>query len=158
MFKRTVSKRRETGLSPPVNYFNWPFQRRCFFYGSFMLFLSCICYAFLCVCLFMPCGQLLGKGWPLGFRLWCLIVKLSLSNWYPGSGVVLDYIDSWFLPSFLLSWASMACWQSQTRKLTLNKTTRRNYPIHQLKHSLWALKRTVPPVRSPRAPTICFKS
>ena len=50
-------------------------------------FLSCLCYAFVHVCLLMPCGPLLGKGWPLGSRLWCLIVKLSLSNWYPGSGV-----------------------------------------------------------------------
>ena len=24
----------------------------------------------------------------------CFFVKLSLSNWYPGSGVVLDYIDT----------------------------------------------------------------
>ena len=39
------------------------------------------CYTFLCVCLLMPCGHLLGKGWPLGFRLWCLIVKFSLSVW-----------------------------------------------------------------------------
>ena len=31
-----------------------------------------------------------------------LIVKMSLSPWYPGSGVVLDCIDSWSLPSFLL--------------------------------------------------------
>ena len=45
------------------------------------------CYAFVRVCLLMPCGPLLGKGWPLGSRLWCLIVKMSLSNWYPGSGV-----------------------------------------------------------------------
>ena len=29
-----------------------------------------------------------------GSRLWCLTVSLLLSNWYPGSGVVLDCIDS----------------------------------------------------------------
>ena len=51
------------------------------------IFLSCFCYAFVRVCLLMPCGPLLRKGWPLGSRLWCLIVKVSLSNWYPGSGV-----------------------------------------------------------------------
>ena len=28
-------------------------------------------------------------------------MKLSLSHWYPGSGVVLDCIDSGSLPSFL---------------------------------------------------------
>ena len=59
-----------------------------------MFFLSCVCYAFVNVCLFVPCGHLLGKSWPLGSSLWCLIVSLSLSHWYPGSGVVLDCIDS----------------------------------------------------------------
>ena len=34
--------------------------------------LSCVCNAFVPVCLYMPCGHLLGKGWPLGSRLWCL--------------------------------------------------------------------------------------
>ena len=58
-----------------------------------MLFMSCFCYAFMCDCLLMPCGHLLGKGYPLGSRL-CLIVILSLSHWYPGSGGVLDCIDS----------------------------------------------------------------
>ena len=30
----------------------------------------------------------------LGLRLWCLTVSLSLSHWYPGSGVAVDCIDS----------------------------------------------------------------
>ena len=34
------------------------------------------CYAFMHVCLLMPCGHLLGKGWLLCSRLWCLIVTL----------------------------------------------------------------------------------
>ena len=54
------------------------------------------------VSLYVPCGHLLGKGWPLGSRLWCLTVSLSLSHWYPGSGVVLDCIDSWSLHPYLL--------------------------------------------------------
>ena len=32
-----------------------------------MLFLSCLCYAFVRVCLMMPCGHILGKGCPLAF-------------------------------------------------------------------------------------------
>ena len=28
-------------------------------------------YAFMHVCLLMPCSHLLGKSWPLGSRLWC---------------------------------------------------------------------------------------
>ena len=42
------------------------------------------------------------RSCPLGSRLWGLIVTLSLSHWYPGSGVVLDCIISWSLHSFLL--------------------------------------------------------
>ena len=36
--------------------------RRFFFCGSFMGFLSCVCYAFVRVCLYVHCGHLLGKG------------------------------------------------------------------------------------------------
>ena len=61
-----------------------------------MLILSCFYYAFVRVSLLMPCGHL------LALVFLCLIVKLSLSHWYPGSGVVLDRIDSLYLPSSLL--------------------------------------------------------
>ena len=40
-----------------------------------MSFLSYFCYAFMCICLLMPYGHLLGKGWPLISRLLCLIVN-----------------------------------------------------------------------------------
>ena len=59
-----------------------------------MLFQSFVCIAFMCICLYVPCGHILGKGGPLGSRLWCLTVSLLLSHRYPGSGVVLDCIDS----------------------------------------------------------------
>ena len=39
-------------------------------------------------------GHPLGKERPLGSRLWCLTMSLSLSHWYPRSGEVLDCIDS----------------------------------------------------------------
>ena len=90
-------------FKPSSKIFLKTVPRRCFFCGSFILFLSCFCFAFVCVCLLMPCGHLLGKGWLPGLRLWYLFVKLSLSHWYPGSGLVLDCIDSWSLP-FLLLW------------------------------------------------------
>ena len=54
-----------------------------------MGFFSVSCLLCLCVRLFI-CAL-----WsPAGSRLWCLIVSLSLSHWYSGSGVVLDCIDS----------------------------------------------------------------
>ena len=65
-------------------------------------FLSCVCYAFVGVCLFVPCDHLLGKGWPLGYLLGCITVSLSIYNWYPWSGVVLDCIDSWYLHPYIL--------------------------------------------------------
>ena len=56
----------------------------------YVFVLSGVCYVFVLVCLYLLCGHLLGKA--LGSRLWCLTVSLSL--WYPGSGVELDCIDS----------------------------------------------------------------
>ena len=52
-------------------FFVWYFQqnilltvpRRYFFCRSFIVFfLSCVCYAFVRVCLYVPCGHLLGKS------------------------------------------------------------------------------------------------
>ena len=37
------------------------------------------------LCLVVTCWE---RADPLGSRLWCLTVSLSLSHWYPGSGVV----------------------------------------------------------------------
>ena len=54
-----------------------------------MICLSCFCYAFVCVCLLMS-----GKGLTSWLSFVMLVVKLSLSHWYPGSGVVFDCIDS----------------------------------------------------------------
>ena len=37
------------------------------------IFLSCVCYAFVRFCLYVLCGHLLGKSWPLGSHLWFLL-------------------------------------------------------------------------------------
>ena len=67
---------------------------RCFFCGSFMFFsvlcLLCLCARLFVCALWSPAGGGGGGGWPLGSRLWCLLWVC----WYPGSGVVLDCIDS----------------------------------------------------------------
>ena len=60
----------------------------CFFC---LLFVMPVCTS---VYLYHVVTYILGKGWPLGSSLWCLIVSLTLSHLYPGSGVVLDCIDS----------------------------------------------------------------
>ena len=58
-------------------------------------FLSCVCYAItfyvsVYMCLVVTCWERAD----LFASLWCLTVSLLLSHWYPGSGVVLDCIDS----------------------------------------------------------------
>ena len=52
----------ELGNPPSVKYILLIISRRYSFCGSFMLFLSCVCCAFVCVFLLMTCGHLLGKG------------------------------------------------------------------------------------------------
>ena len=55
--------RRGTGLSPPVKYFTDRSKAvlllRVFYVFSVLI---CVCYAFVHVCLFVPCDHLLGKG------------------------------------------------------------------------------------------------
>ena len=67
------------------------FEREsCLLYYNCLLlcfFLSYVCYAFVPFCLFVP----VVTCWERADHL-ALIVSLSLSLWYPGSGVVLDYI------------------------------------------------------------------
>ena len=57
-------------------------------------FMSCVCNAFVRVCFLCALWSPAGKG----LTSWILFVvsncELSLSHWYPGSGVVLDCIDS----------------------------------------------------------------
>ena len=53
--------RREIGLSHPVEYFT-DRSKAVFLLWIIYIFLSCVCFAFVSVCLFMPCGHLLGKG------------------------------------------------------------------------------------------------
>ena len=62
-----------------------------------MLFLSCFLLCFRAPlfidALRSPAGKRL-TAWLSFVMSRCLIVKLSFSHWYPGSGVVLDCIDS----------------------------------------------------------------
>ena len=60
-----------------------------------------------------------------------LIVTLSHFHWYPGSDVVLDCIDSWSLPSFLLLLDFIVCSQTKSGMLNIqlnNEFSRTSYP------------------------------
>ena len=60
--------------------------------------LICFCVRLFIDALWSPTG----KGLSPGCHFYFLIVKLSLSHWYSGSGVVHDCTDSLSLPSVLL--------------------------------------------------------
>ena len=53
-----------------------------------MFFLLCLCARLLICAMWSRAGN------GLTSRLWCINLSLSLSHWYPGSGVVLNCIDS----------------------------------------------------------------
>ena len=51
--------------------------------------------------LYVLCGHLLGKGLTSWLSFVVSTVRLSLSHWYPESGVVLDCIGSWSLHPYI---------------------------------------------------------
>ena len=60
-----------------------------------LCFCSVLCLlCFVRVCLYVLRGHLLSKGLTSWLSFVVSSVSLSLSHWYPGSGVVLDCIDS----------------------------------------------------------------
>ena len=60
-------------FKPSSKIFYWPFQGGTSFV-DFLCFCSVLCLlCFVRVCLYVLRGHLLGKGWPLGSRLWCLL-------------------------------------------------------------------------------------
>ena len=68
--------------------------------GSFM-FLFCLVFAMFCARLFIcALWSPAGKGLTSWLSFVVSSVSLSLSHWYPGSGVVLDCIDSWSLQPY----------------------------------------------------------
>ena len=70
----------KTGLSPPVKYFTDRSKAVLLLWIFYVFVLSCVCYVFVRVCLYVLCGHLLGKGWPLGSRLWCLLWVCHFPN------------------------------------------------------------------------------
>ena len=50
------------GLSPPVKYFTDRSKAVLFLWIFYVFVLSCVCYVFVCVFLYVLCGHLLGKG------------------------------------------------------------------------------------------------
>ena len=84
-----------------------------------MLFLSGFCYAFMRICLLMPRSHLLGRADLLAIV--CLMVKLSLSHWCPGSGMVLECIDPDLCPLSYFDYQELFClWCVAALKVSSN--------------------------------------
>ena len=79
-------------------------SKRCFFCGSFLLFLFHVCLCYTVVSVF--CSLVItcwGKYWPLGSRVSCVFLWCShFPKWWIEPCVVLDCIDSLSLSSSLL--------------------------------------------------------
>ena len=89
-------------FKPSSKIFYWPFQGGTSFV-DFLCFCSVLCLLCLCARLFIcALWSPAGKGLTSWLSFVVSTVSLSLSHWYPGSGVVLDCIDSWSLHPYLL--------------------------------------------------------
>ena len=74
------------------------------------MFLFCLVFAKFCARLFIcALWSPAGKGLTSWLSFVVSSVSLSLSHWYPGSGVVLDCIDSWSLHHYLLLLSELFC-------------------------------------------------
>ena len=108
-------------FKPSSKIFLLTVPSRHFFCGSFVLFMSWVCYAFASVhcCFLVICWKRL-TSW-LSFVFCCVFCHFSM--WYPGSGVVHDCVESWSLPSFLLEITKLAY------ILNANKTSYRLFRV-----------------------------
>ena len=89
-------------LKPSRKIFYWPFQDGTSFV-DLLCFCSVLCLLCLCARLFIcALWSPAGKGLTSLLSFVMSAVSLSLSHWYPGSGMVLDCIDSWSLHPYLL--------------------------------------------------------
>ena len=90
-------------FKPSSKIFYWPFQGGTSFV-DLLCFCSVLCLLCLCARLFIcALWSPAGKGLTSWLSFVVSAVSMSLSHWYPGSGVVLNCIDSSSLHPYLLS-------------------------------------------------------
>ena len=121
-------------FKPSSKIFYWPFQGGTSFV-DLLCFCSVLCLlCFVRVCLYVLFGHLLGKGWPLGSRLWCLLwvchfpIGILGQVWYlivsipdlctityfflnlSGAYYIYPYVTAWcpVLMNRFLSWYNMS--------------------------------------------------
>ena len=102
-------------FKPSSKIFYWPFQGGTSFV-DLLCFCSVLCLlCFVRVCLYVLRGHLLGKGWPLGSRLWCLLwvchfpIGILGQVWYLIVSIP-DLCNLTYFESQILFWG---CWYVQ---------------------------------------------
>ena len=99
-------------FKPSSRIFYWPFQGGTSFV-DLLCFCSVLCLLCLCARLFIcALWSPAGKGLTSWLSFVVSAVSLSLPHWYPGSGVVLDCIDSWSLRHYLVLLVLLTCFLS----------------------------------------------
>ena len=117
-------------FKPPSKIFYWPFQ-----VGTSFVDLLCFCSV---LCLLCLCARLFicalwspaGKGLTSWLSFVVSTVSLSLSHWYPGSGVVLDCINFWSLHPYFLLVVTPGTWIRRTNMNQKNFISFHHY-IHR---------------------------
>ena len=106
-------------FKPSSKIFYWPFQGDTSFV-DLLCFCSVLCLLCLCARLFIcALWSPAGKGLASWLSFVVSTVSLSLSHWYPRSGVVLDCIDSWSLHPYLLWEHLLTCIQHAFSKQSM---------------------------------------
>ena len=122
-------------FKPSSKIFYWPFQGGTSFV-DLLCFCSVLCLLCLCARLFIcALWSPAGKGLTSWLSFVVSTVSLSLSHWYPGSGVVLDYIDSWSLHPCLL-WCSIFKIHLFTHEYRLSSSIQHYYLLSNLEYRM----------------------
>ena len=90
-------------------FFCWPFQGSTSFVDPFCYL--CFMFIFCClVCSQQPCDHVLWKGYPLASLVCCVFLCFCyFPIWCSGSSNVLNYFNSWPLPTSLLWLSELLC-------------------------------------------------
>ena len=85
-------------------FFNWPFHDGISFVDRFLLFMFHVCLCYMLYCLLLAAlWSPAEKGFTSWIScVWYFLVFCHFPIWFHRSGVVLDFIDSWYLLSSLL--------------------------------------------------------
>ena len=107
-------------FKPSSNAIYWPFQGGASFVDLFfIIYVSCLSLLRCLVCSFHPCDHLLGKGWPHGSLMCCVVLCFChFPMWCPGSGPIITRLALTMMYCNRLH----AWWSTQSQLATLRSS------------------------------------